>query len=143
MIDYAAIADRAVEIIGSADEAQHLAAFDVMRDETIGEPVSGAVFESEITLMSRLGVADADAILTKIEANVPARVQRLIQSERGINLADPQTQGLVAQLVQGDALTQDESDALFAPLTTTRVRWPGLLPGYVQDALRKRAAGEV
>ena len=142
MIDYAAIADRAVEIIGSADESQHMIAFDVMRDETVSTQ-RAEFFESEIALMSRLGVQDADAILSKIEAAVPPRVQRMIQSDHGINLADSQTQALVGALVQGGVLTQAESDALFAPLTVTTKRWPDLLPGYVQDALRKRANGEV
>ena len=142
MIDYAAIADRAVEIVGSADEVQHMVAFDAMKYETVSTQ-RGEYFESEIGMMSRLGVQDADTILTKIESNVPARVQRMIQSDRGINLADSQTQALVGALVQGGVLTQAESDALFAPLTVTTKRWPDLLPGYVQDALRKRANGEV
>lgn len=142
MIDYKAIADRAVEIVGSADEAQHMTAFDAMKDETVTTTKSEH-FESEIGLMSRLGVQDADTILTKIEAAVPARVQRMIQSDRGINLADPQTQALVGALVQGGVLTQAESDALLAPLSSTSLRWTGLRAGYVQDALRKRAAGEV
>ena len=143
MIDYAAIADRAVELIGSADEAQHMAAYQQMKDETVTTQVSGPVFETEIDLMSRLGVQDADTILSKIEAAVTARVQRLIQSERGINLNDPQTQGLIAALVQGGALTQGESDMLMAGLTSTALRFHGLRSGHVQNALQKRAAGEV
>lgn len=144
MTDYSAIADHAVEIIGSADETQYEAAYAVMVTEAVLQPVDGPVYESELGVMSRLGVMLADQILGKIEAAVPARVQRLIQSERGINLNDPQTSGLVDGLVAAGVLTSEERDALMAPVEPQTVpRWPGLLPGHVQNALQWRSAGRV
>jgi hypothetical protein len=136
-VDYKAIADA---VLPGED---YEIAYARMSAETVTEAVTGDVYESEISMMSRLGVTMADTILTKIEAAVPARVQRLIQSERGINLADPQTQGMVAQMVAGGVLTQDEADALLAPLSVTKPKWPGLKPGYVQNAIEWRAQGAI
>lgn len=136
-VDYKAIADA---VLPGED---YETAFARMSAETVTEAVTGDVWESELGIMSRLGVVLADTILTKIEGAVPARVQRLIQSEKGINIADPQTQGLVASLVAGGVLTQAEADALMAPLSVTRPKWPGLKPGYVQNAIDWRAQGVI
>ena len=134
MRDYAAIAARAVEVIGSADPAQHQTAFDVMVAETETRAKTEN-YETERAVPARLGVSTGDALLAKIEAAVPARVQRLIQSGDGINLADPETVGLVAALVAGGALTQQEADDLLASNTETVLSWPGLKPGHVLNAL--------
>lgn len=136
-VDYAAIAD-AVQPGEVAEQA-----FTRMAAETVTTPVVGDVYESELGLMSRLGVHDADAILSAIEAAVPERVTRMIRSDRGINLADPQTQGMVAQLVAGGVLTQADSDKLLATLTKTEPAWPGLKLGHVINAVEWRAAGRI
>lgn len=141
-MDFSAIADRAVAIIGSADPAQFQMAYDAMITETESVALTEN-YETERAVLSRLGVTTGDAILTKIESAVPARVQRLIQSETGINLADPQTIGLVASLVSASVLTQADADALLASNTVTQPKWPGLKAGYVYDALTKRAAGDL
>lgn len=137
MTDYKAIADA---VLPGED---YETAYARMSAETVTEAVEGQVWMTEIGLMSRLGVTVADAILTKIEAAVPPRVQRLIQSEQGINLNDPQTIALVNGLVAASVLTQDEADALLAPLSVTKPKWPGLKPGYVQNAIEWRAQGAI
>ena len=130
---------RAVEIIGSVDESKVQDAFDVMTGEetTTQKPEN---FESELAIMSRLGIAQAEAILGKIEGYLSSqglgRVIRMIQSDRGVNLADPQTIGLAAGLVAGGVLTQAEADALLASNSETALRWPNLAEWQVLEALR-------
>jgi hypothetical protein len=134
-VNYRAIADAVLP------EEDYQTAFARMSAETVTETVEGEVWVTELSIMSRLGVVLADTILTKIEAAVPARVQRMIQSDKGINLNDPQTLALVNGLVAATILTQDEADALLAPLSTTKPKWPGLAPGHVQNAMQWRAGG--
>jgi hypothetical protein len=146
-MDYAAIADRAVEIIGSADPAQFGSAYDVMAGETVTETLAEN-FESELAVISRLGIADGITVLETVKAAATQQLgvdtlERLIESERGVNLADPQTIGFVGALVTAGALTQEQSDALLSSNTVTSPKWPGLKRGHVQDALRKRAEGQV
>lgn len=136
-VDYKAIADRASELTGTVEEI-HAA----MAAESTTQTLD-ANWETELAIMSRLGVEQADIILGKIESAVPPRVQRMIQSERGVNLADPQTLGLISQLVAGGVLTQAEADALLASNTETVLTWPGLTLWQVRDAIAMRAAGEV
>jgi len=136
-VDYKAIADRASELTGTTEEIHAL-----MAAETTIQALE-ANWETELAIISRLGVAEADTILSKIEAAVSPRVQRMIQSERGVNLADPQTLGLIAQLVAGGVLIQAEADSLLASNTETVPTWPGLTLWQVRDAIAMRAAGEV
>ena len=142
MADFTAIADRAVEIIGSADPSQFQTAYDVMKDEEKTQNKESN-WESELAIMSRLGPIEADTILTKIESAVPARLVRMIQSERGVNLVDPQTIGLVNSLVAATVLTQGEADDLLATNTETVTAWPGITRGQVYDALSLRAGGKI
>lgn len=142
-MNYAAIADRAQEIGGD-----YLTAFSVMAAET--EIVTlEANWESRLAILSRLGVAMGATVIGKIEAaisadpNLPDILIDMVRSERGVNLADPETIGLIGALVAGGALTQAEADALLASNTETTAKWPGLKPGHVQNALEQRAAGEV
>lgn len=142
MADFTAIADRAVEIIGSADPSQFQTAYDVMKDEEKTQNKESN-WESELAIMSRLGPIEADTILTKIESAVPARLVRMIQSERGVNLADPQTIGLISSLVAAKVLTQAEADDLLATNTEDVAAWPGITKGQVYDALSLRAGGKI
>jgi hypothetical protein len=52
--DFAAIADRAVEVIGSADSAQAQTAFDAMSAETV---TASENWETELGVISRMGMA--------------------------------------------------------------------------------------
>lgn len=146
-MNYSAIADRATEIIGSADPAQFQSAFDVMASETESTTLSEN-FESELAVISRLGISDGITVLETIKAAAAQQLgvntlTRLIESTRGVNLADSQTIGFVSALVSAGALTQAQSDALLASNTVTKPKWPGLKPGIVKDALRQRVGGEV
>lgn len=144
MTDYAAIADRAVAILGGADDSRYQEAYTAMLAETAQQPVTGPVHENEVGMMSRLGVDAADAVLNKIEAAVPARVVRAIHSSLGINLSDPQTIALLDKLVMTGTISQQERDAVLAPIQPKTVpAWPDLKPGHVQNALQWRAAGRI
>lgn len=142
MADFKAIADRAVEIIGSANPSQFLVAWTTMKDETV-EAVKEENWESELGIMSRMGATYGDSVLSKIESVVTPRLVRMIQSEKGVNLADPETIGLISQLVGAEVLTQQEADDLLASNTETVNRWVGLTRGQVHDALSMRLAGEI
>jgi hypothetical protein len=146
-VNYSAIADRATEIIGSADPAQFQTAFDAMVSET-ESTVLTENFESELAVISRLGISEGVTVLETIKAAALQQLgvdtlTRLIESERGVNLADPQTIAFVGALVTGGALTQAQADALLSSNTVTEPKWPGLKAGIVQDALRQRVGGEV
>lgn len=142
-ISYQAIADRAVVIVGSADPVQHQAAFDTMAAETT-TTMADALWESELSIMSRLGVTAADTILSKIETAVGSdRVTRMIRSAKGVNLADPQTIGLINSLVAASVLSQAEADALLSVNQIVTPVWPGLQLGHVQNALELRQRGDI
>lgn len=147
MIDYKAIADRAVAIIGSADPAQFQSAYDAMVAETT-EVTKADNWEGELAVISRLGISTAVTILETVKAAAlqqlgVATLTRVIESERGVNLADPETVAFVNALVAGDALTQAQADDLLASNTETVKTWPGLKTGYVRDALEMRVRGDV
>ena len=142
MPNYTAIADRAVELIGSADPAQYQAAYDLMIEETITQDKAEARY-SELDILSELGAVEGDAILGRVEAGVSARIQRAIQSENGIDLADPQSKEMLTALKASGAITQADYDALIGLTSETVDVWPGLKPGHVQSALRWRQEGEI
>jgi hypothetical protein len=147
MTDYAAIADRAVGVIGSADPAQFQTAFDAMIDET--KSVSLAEnWETELSVISRMGMATGVAVLEAMKAAGQSTfgtdvIKRLIESPRGVNLADPETIGFVAGLVSAGAVSQADADKLFETNTQSEPKWPGLKPGTVRNALEQRAAGDI
>ena len=141
-VNYKAIADRAEAIIGSADSLQYEIAYDAMILETTTTDLESAWY-NEIDLMSTLGASEADALLDKIEANVSPRMVRMIQSEKGINLADPQTKGMLAALKAGGAITAGEETSLLDLTKEDKSDWPGLKNGHVQNALEYRAGGIV
>ena len=135
-IDYTALAN-AVQQGETMEEAfTRLSAATVTEDKAVAK-------YSELSLMSELGVTLADTILTKIEAQVSARVVRMIQSVEGVNLADPETKGLLAGLLAGGALTQAEHDALIDLTKETKPVWPNLKLGHVQNAMEWRAEGYI
>lgn len=138
-VDYKGIADAVLD----GEDAE--TAFARLSAETIEQPPPAEIYESELGLMSRLGVQLADTILTKIDGAVSERVVRMIRSERGINLADPQTAALVAGLVQAGVLDQaTEADQLMEPTLPTQVaKWPGLKLGHVVNAIEWRAGGMI
>lgn len=141
--DFVAIADRAVEIIGSADSAQAQTAFDAMSAETV---TAESNWETELSVISRMGMAEGVTVLETLKAAGQSTfgtdvIKRFIESARGVNLADAQTIGFVSQLVSAGAITQAQADSLLS--TNAVPKWGGLTLGQVTDALTMRAAGEI
>lgn len=130
---------RAIELIGSADPSQAQSAFDVMVNEQTLETKTDNR-ESELSIMSRLGITKAETILGKIEAYLNSqgltRVIRMIQSERGINLADNETKTLLAGLQAGGVLTESEVNDLLASNVEQYQTWPNLQLWQVKEALQ-------
>lgn len=134
-VDFAAIADRAVAIIGSADPAQFQAAYDTMVAETTTQdreliPGSEAL---DIILNNR---AEWLA-LTDIERET---VRDIITVQGGI----PTTAGSVSRTVMlaiYGAGTTTRSE-LAAAIPENVPTWPGLTTGQVQDALNGRVRGD-
>lgn len=135
-VNYVAIADDAQ----ANGDATYQAAFTRMSAETVTEPKTEA-FYSELSLMSELGVTLADTILNKVEAAVSPRLVRMIQSEKGVNLADAETLTLLESLKVAAVIDQSEQDALVALTSETKPKWPGLKPGHVQNAMQMRVGG--
>lgn len=134
-VDYKAIAD-------AAPSADWETSWPLLRDASTTVDLE-EVRITEAEFLSRLGVTAGDDLLTRIEANIPARVMRLIQSPTGINIADQETIDLLLGLKDAGIISQPEYDTMTGWAKSTRPTWPGLMPGDVQVALRKRAAGEI
>ena len=152
MVDYAAIADRAEQIIGSADPAKYQLAYDQMITETTTHTKPGEVRMNRRMVMGALGAATGDAILAKVFVGLDnsglsaagiASIKADIDTGEGIDLNNPETQAMLQGFVNAGILTQAEMDQLMSLTQETVPAWPGLLPGHVQNALEKRAAGEV
>lgn len=151
MIDYQAIADRAVAIIGSADPLQYQAAFDVMAAETTTQPIPSEVRLNRRMLMSRLGVATAAGLLAKVAAGIDgsgldAATVAYLKAEidgEGLDLKHAETQGMLAGFVAASVMTQPEVDKLLALTVEMVPAWAGLKPGYVQNALQWRHGGMI
>lgn len=139
-MDYVSVADRAEEILGEPNVARAEEAFNAMVTDLA---YTETYYENERTALSRLGAIQGDQILSAIEQNVPDRVSRMMRSDVGINLADPSSKALVANLVSGSVLTQEQADALLEPVSGGYAKWPSLTLEYVADALRRRAAGSL
>jgi len=138
---YLAVADRSQEILGAADPLRFQEAFDVMKLETKSVDKEEARY-TEIKMMAELGMAQADALLTKLEAQLPERVARSIQTV-GINLALTETKAVLTQLKDASAITQGEYDTMMALTKEQAHSWPGLRAGEVQNALQLRAGGHI
>ena len=143
---YKSIADRAAEIIGSADPSRADEAWTAMRDETeiINKP---SAFYTDIDILRELGQITGEALLNKITPHLSERVNRAMQS-RGIDLAHPETQVALAALRDGGAITADEHDLLIGLTQETVFTWPSksqtqVRPGEVLNALEWRRDGEV
>lgn len=135
-IDYAAIADQAVGIIGSADPLQYQAAFDQMASETKTIQKTGEVRMNDREIVAALGKIVAYPILDALEFVLVPREIRWLQGD-GLDLNNADVKAFVGTL---DQSTQDAVNAL---LVDTVLSWPGLKSGYVHDALQMRQAGAV
>lgn len=112
-------------------ETDYNVAYARMSVQTVNEDKAEALV-TEADVLSGLGTATGDSVLDLIEANVSARVTRLIQN-KGINMADPESKAQVEALRAfiGDTA----ADWLLAQAVETKPKWPGLKPGHVQNAL--------
>jgi len=150
-VDYKAIADRAQAIIGSPDPSKYVTAYNTMATETVTRQKPGEVRLNRRLVMRELGVATAAALLAKVAAGIDATAldadtKAYLKAEingEGIDLKHQETQAMLQSFVNGGVLTTAEMDQLLGLLSETAPAWPGLLPGQVQNALEKRAAGEV
>lgn len=141
-VKYKEIADRAVEVLGVLDITRWEEAFNAMKLEGV-VALKDSAWYNEILLMSELGTMEADALLTKIESAIPARVAKLIGSEKGMNLVDPQVAGMMNSILGGGAITQVEHDSIMGLASEFKFTWPDLKAGHVQNALEYRAQGKV
>lgn len=143
MTDYTSIANRAVEIIGSADPAQYEAAYNAMILETTVENITTEVRITEAAILSGLGLSDGAAFIDKLAAALHPSVMRLLQNN-GINVIDAQSKAAMSQLLAStitSGITQAEYDWVASHYTRTIKTWPGLKPGHVQNALEYRLGG--
>lgn len=141
-INYSAIADRAVEIIGIADPAQYQVAYDVMVAETDTIPVSRELRITEGEILSGMGLSNGAAFIDKLVASIHASALRLLQA-KGINVIDAESKAVMTNLLNGGTINQDEYDWVASYYSETIARWPGLKPGHVQNALEKRIGGQI
>jgi len=135
MADFAAIADRAVEIVGSADPSQFEVAFSAMSAETITQDKS-SLKTSEVWSVI---IDNRAEWLALTEAERQAVRDTLDFNRDGV----PTEQGDSARAVLVAVLGTSTKQALAAIIPETVSAWPGLTRGQVSDALRMRAAGDV
>jgi len=150
-VDYKAIADRAQAILGAVDPARYQEAYVAMSAETTTRAKPGGVRMNRRILMATLGVATSAALLAKVAAGIDgspldSATKTYLKAEidgEGIDLSHPETQAMLQSFVDAGVLTAAEHDQLTSLTQEEVSAWPGLLPGHVQNALEKRAAGEV
>lgn len=150
-VDYKAIADRAEQIIGSADPSQYMTAYNVMVNETINRKKPGEVRMNRRMLMRELGAFTADSLLQKIKAGIEGSsftddTKMYLLDEintEGIDLNHLETQQLLQSFVSSGIMTQADYDQLTGLTNETVLSWSGLKPGHVQNALERRAMGEI
>lgn len=138
--EYAAIADRAVEVLGALEPTRWEEAYNAIKSETVTRQKSEVRY-NEIDILRELGMVTGGEILDKLEAALPARVVRAIQGE-GIDLAHTETQAVLTSLVPS-VLTQAEHDMLIALVAETVPVFSNLRPGEVQNALEWRYQGVI
>lgn len=136
--EYAAIADRAIEVLGALKPLLWKEAFNLMKDDTVIKQKVETRY-NEVDILRELGMVTGGAILDKLENALPARVVRAIQGN-GIDLAHAETQTVLSSLVPS-VLTQAEHDALIALVSETVPMFPNLRAGEVQNALEWRDQG--
>lgn len=136
MTDFAAIADAAVAIIGSADPAQFQTAYDTMSVQT--QAVDRESFPTEEMFAIILdNVSEWEAMPGDDRQIV--RDILVIHANGGV----PTSVGSPARTILVDKLGTNTKQALAAALPETVALFPGLTPGQVSDALNMRAAGDV
>jgi len=158
MPNYAEIADRAVEIIGSgdlvasngkpmADPAQYQAAFDVMVAETeaVTKDIDTVEIKKYLILTDKwMGIK----VSTEIAAQVTMDALTVFESFR---LTDPATGPMVAAklesmmdaLIAANLIDATDKALIMAMGAALSLRWPNLQAGDVQTALRWRSEGEI
>ena len=136
--DYALIANRAAEIIGSADPSQYELAYDAMKLETITVSVTEDVKVNEATILTLLGTSAGIVLIDKLSAIHPS-IARLLQGD-GISVTNPESK-IHALLLGEGVLTQAEHDWIVSFYTKEVPVWEGLKPGHVQNALQGRLEG--
>ncbi len=141
MTNYKLIADRAVQINGSADPTQYQTAYDVMVSEEISTDITYEVRITEAYIVSGLGLTAGSALIGKLSAIDPI-VERLLQGA-GINVIDAESKSQVAALLTGSVITQEEHEWIVSHYTQKLPAWPGLKSGHVQNALEYRFGGSV
>jgi hypothetical protein len=147
MPNYAEIADRAVEIIGSADPAQYQTAFDVMVAETVSitKDIDTADIKKYLILADKwLPIK----ISTEVAAHITMDALSVFESFR---LTDPVTGQMVSAklesmmdaLITAGLLNIDDKTEIMSMGNKSQPKWSGLKPGHVQNALEYRAGGSV
>lgn len=147
MPNYKLIADRATEIIGSADPAQYQAAFDVMVDETVTETQ-----DIETVEIKQYLILTDKWLPIKASTEIPAQVTMdALSVFDSFRLTDPVTGPTVAvklgqmmdALVSADLINAQDKAVIMSMGEKTADKWPGLKAGEVQTALRWRSEGEI
>lgn len=151
VVDYKSIADRAEQIIGSADPSQYMTAYNAMVNETTTRQKPGEVRMNRRMLMRELGAFTADSLLQKIKTGIDGSsfttdTKTYLFNEingEGIDLNHPETQQMLQSFVSAGVMTQTDYDQIMALTQEIISTWPDLKPGQVQNALELRAAGEI
>lgn len=132
----AAIADRATQILGSADSDRFQEAYDVMISETvtvdrdrISSPEIFSVIMNNIGEWEALSANDRDIIKTILT----------IHSAEGV----PTSQGEPARTILVQKLGNNTKQELAERIPIEVPRWPGLTPGKVYDAIKGRVEGVI
>lgn len=141
-VDYKAIADKAVEIIGSVDPAQYQDAYDAMILETKSIPVTREVRITEQLILAGLKKDKGGDFISRLEGQMSPTETRVFR-DIGIDVSHESTRDTLQDLFNATAITKDQHDWVKSHYNETVPAWPGLRPGYVQDALRKRQGGEI
>jgi len=131
MVNYKKIADEAGQY------GNYEAAFAVMSAE---ESTSyGVLTSNNLREWAVMNSADYETIKTNGDVLTEMALKQINIDQSGLDLSKP----AIAELVNGLPISQAGKDALFNAATITSKKWPGLKPGYIQNALQKRAAGIV
>jgi hypothetical protein len=147
-VDYGAIADRAVALLGAADPNRYEDAFQVMIGETVEGPAEGRRITSR-DIAAQLGLADGkiflDALRETIAAGdlMPEVLDWLAPEQGGLDATDPAVQQGLALVGGEPRVTPAMVDAVLALAVEVKPAWPGLKRGHVQNALQRRAEGEL
>ena len=101
---------------------------------------------NERTILGLIGMSAGGAFMSAIEASpdIPARVKSWFKpSESGVDVLNGGTQYIIANLVAGGVITQDQADSITAFGIETVPEFGGITRGHVQKAVDMRARGEI